>query len=225
MVICEQSNFMFIRIPKNASTSLASFFVKGYCDSNDKYTKIGDAGINNHNIPKTVLDKYKKGYRFIHLTLNEIINEDLISEESARSKRIIGCIREPFDRQLSLYFFLNRGKDKATPEHFRECFQSGYHATDENNKILQSDYLKIGDESVGEYWAYEYLSDHINTFIEENQPKSLVSLPKYKSHHRSILDKDKLLDEYYDQKTRDAVMKYYDKDFELYMETISNEKY
>ena len=220
-MICESGRFIFIRIPKNASTSLATYFINAYCDEGDSYTPINDAGIRSQNFSEDLIKKYRLGYRFIHLTLNELIDNEIISEKSVSDKRVIGCLREPLDRQLSLFFFRNRRGDTSVST-FRDVFKDGTCRGDTNNFILQSDYLKIGDTNVGEFWLYENLNEHLSKFKSDVEPRKSVDLPVYKSSHRKNLDKQNLIDEYYDQATLDAVHRYYEKDFELYESLLRN---
>lgn len=217
MVICKSQRFIFLRVPKNASTSLATFFIRGYCDSDDIYTGVGDSGINRNNISENIYDKYRKHHRMIHLTLNEIIQNKIVDEKFVRSCKMIGVLREPLDRQLSLYFFKTRGNQVSQcPDDFRRMFRNGCCDDDLNNEILQSDYLKIGDQSVGEWWLYEDLNERLAEFQTEYQPKTNVELPTYKSSFRKNVDKQKLIDEYYDDETREAVLTYYNADAKLY---------
>lgn len=214
MVISELNKFIYIRIPKNASTSLATFFIQNYCDKNYIYTGVGDANIRPHNISESIITKHKVQYRIIHLTLNEIIQEGIITEEEARNKKVIGVIRNPFERQLSLFFFKNRSnKSKATVDNFRKELIKGFIESDGSNHILQTDYLKINNENIGEYWKYDNLDQHLLEFIEEHGP------PKHqiKSFKSKFKPKNKnLVDEYYDLATRKAVEEYFAKDFEEY---------
>lgn len=214
MVISEKHNFIFIRIPKNASTSLATFFIKNYCYKDDYYTSVGDSGIRNSRIPQAVLDKHRKQYRFIHLTLNEIIDEGIITREAARHKRVIGVIRNPLERQLSLYFFLNRNSPGAASiSQFRSFMQKGYYESDGSNHILQSNYLKIGDENVGEFWNYDKLSDRVAEF-KAQYGKPSHDLQTFKSNFKPT--NQNLINDYYDAATRKAVEEYFAKDFEIY---------
>lgn len=217
MVISDDHKFIFLRVPKNASTSLATFFVKSYCHSKkDIYTGIGDSRIRSKNIPQITVEKYRKHHRFIHLTLNEILQNKIVSEKYARSCRIIGCIREPLDRQLSLYFFIKRGTGSASPDEFRKMFKNGYCENDENNKLLQSQYLKIGDQSVGEWWLYEELSERLSQFQQECPPIENVELPTYKTSFRKTVDKQEQIDYYYNEEVKNAVLDYYAADVDLY---------
>lgn len=221
MVICDQYNFTFVRIPKNASSSLSHFFVKNCCNGRDIYTEVNDAGITNNNIPHNIILRYKNQYRFIHLTLQEIVDNGIISRSDAMKNTNIGVIRNPFERQLSLYFFLNRRTKNNSPEEFREHFKNGYHFKDGSNHILQTNYLRLDGSDLGEWWDYENLDSHINSFIKKKSIKVNTDLQKFKG---SIKPKDnKIFDQYYDGKTMDAVRKYYEKDFEKYHEVTGIE--
>lgn len=222
MVICESNGFIFLRIPKNASTSLATYLIKEYCNKTDTYTGVGDSGITKQNVPDGIISKYRIGYRFIHLTLNELVQNKLITEEKIRNMKVYGVIREPLDRQLSLYFFKKRSRANYNPDDFRMLFQNGYCESDQNNRILQSEYCKLGTEDVGHYWLYDKLNEALNQFKQIFPPQNDIGVPTYKSSLRQSYNKQDLIDEYYDQKTKDAVLKYYEKDFELY-ERLRNE--
>lgn len=216
MVICDKYNFNFIRIPKNASSSLAHFFVKNCCNQRDIYTEVNDAGIANNNVPHNIVLKYKNQYRFIHLTLQEIIDNGLINKSDAIKSTNIGVIRNPFDRQLSLYFFLNRKTGNNSPDQFREHFKNGYHYKDGSNHILQTNYLTVDGDDRGEWWSYDNLDQHINGFIKRNNISVNTDLQQFKSEMKP--KNATLFDQYYDQNTISAVRKYYEKDFEKYFE-------
>lgn len=214
MVISDKNQFIYIRIPKNASTSLATFFVQNYCGPEDKWSSIGDAGIPTVNIPQNVIDKHREQYRFIHLTLNEIVQEGLITPDEVRLKKVIGVIRNPLERQLSLYFFKNRNhRNRCRPNEFQTLMRKGFYEEDGSNHILQTEYLKLGDENVGEYWKYDNLDKHLEQFIEHyGEPKHPIQ--SFKSQFKPK-NKD-LINEYYDSSTRKAVEEYFAKDFEEY---------
>lgn len=211
MVISNKYNFVFLRIPKNASTSLATWFVKNCCDENDRYTQIGDSGIKNTNIEDRVIKKHRTQYHFIHMTLQEIVDDEVLDRNELQSKEVFGIIRNPYHRQLSLFFFLPGEKN---PHRFREIFKNGYHETDVSNKILQSDYLKLDDQIVGNAWNYLNINEHLNNFMKEKQIEEKFPLMQYKSNKKPK-DMHALEIEYYDEKTRRAVYEYYEEDFKL----------
>ena len=208
MVVSFSNNFIFLRLPKNASTSVAAYFVKNACDNNDVWTRINDAGVGDHNISPSVIAKHKHDYHFIHMTLNEIVHENIITLDQARSMDVINIIRDPFERQLSLYFWKQRGN--RSPEDFRKQFKNGYHANDISNKITQYDYGCVAGEHVAKCWLYDDIERHLQQFCSDrNLPNP--SLNTYKS---TISDKKDM--SYYDEETYAAVAEYYAKDIELY---------
>lgn len=217
MVICNKYNFIFLRIPKNASTSLATWFIKNCCSENDRFTKVNDSGINNTNISPKVIAKHLPNYHFIHMTLQELIDDEVITKNEALTKRVIGVFRNPLHRQLSLFFFL--GGDKS-PERFREVFKNGCHQTDPSNKITQTEYLKINGVIYPncKVWKYDNINNELNNFKTAYMPLGYSDdefpLKKYKSNKRPN-DIIKLENQYYDDYTRKAVREYYREDFKL----------
>jgi hypothetical protein len=213
MVICEKFNFTFLRIPKNASSSLSEFFIQNFCDKDDVFTEVNDCGIPNHNVPIDLIKKYIDKYRFIHLTLQELVDNNMVTLEQAETKRNICVMRNPYERQLSLYFFLKRGQNKS-PEEFREIMKNGTYSTDPSNVILQTEYSVVNGKDLGEWWLYENLNDHLVEFVKGAGAWRQKQLEQRKGTYKP---KDpRLLDLYYDSATKDAVQKYYEKDFEKY---------
>lgn len=216
MVISHSHNFIFLRVPKNASTSLATFFVKNMCDENDQYTVIGDSMTKSHKIPDRVNRKYAKQYRMIHLTLQEIMDECVITPEQLEGKTVISLVRHPLERQLSLYFFKKRGPDRS-PAEFREWNKNGFIESDGSNHILQSDYPVYNGKNYGTFWLYDDLQSQLDSFVAERAPEINTTLPTYKSQFKpkksNTVD---LVEEYYDDRTRRVVLEYFAKDVELY---------
>jgi hypothetical protein len=215
MVSSEKYNLIFLRIPKNASTSLATWFVQNTCDQSDIWTNIGDSKIEPNNFPQTVLNKYRVQYRKIHLTLNELVNESVIAQNDVMTRRVIGVVRNPYHRQLSLFFFKSKNGDKSVKA-FRSEFAKGCHSTDLNNQILQSDYFKLGDQFTpfADPWLYEDINKRLESLTEELRLTVNSPLATYKSN-RKPKDMFTLEKEYYDDATREAVYNYYKKDFDL----------
>lgn len=215
MVVSNQYNFIFLRVPKNASTSMATWFVQNCCNHTDRYMGIGDSGTKANNINPRVIQKHRKFYHHIHMTLQEIVDEGIVTTEEALTKKVITIIRDPFARQLSLFFF--KEKKYKTPQEFRKVFAKGCHETDGNNQILQSDYSKINGELApnSDIWLYEDLKEKHANFISKNNIIEKAQVNKYKSNRRPKQDINELIKEYYDDATREAVYSYYKKDFEL----------
>lgn len=217
MIYCPRHNFNFFRVPKNASSSMADFLIRNYADGNRDsiWTEVNDAGIPDYKFDPKIQKKYANKYRWIHMTLAELVRHNIIPEEKAATMDNIAIIRDPFQRQLSLYFFLKRGREK-TPAEFRSIMTNGYYATDPNNKILQTEFTKLGGEDLGTWWLYDNLDTHVNEFKADKGIRIKYPMKKHKSTWKP---KDPaLIDEYYDQATRDAVQRYFEADFEKYNE-------
>jgi len=221
LVICKSHNFIFLRIPKNASTSLAAFFINNCCDKNDIYTYVGNARIGTQNVDSDVVSKYKKDHRIIHLTVNEIVNNGIVSPEFVRESDVIGVIRNPLERQLSLFFFLSKefNLNNTSVSEFRRQFKYGKHISDPSNAITQSDYLKLGDNMIGRFWLYDNIDEELKSFLFDKNIKVREPLKRYKSNYRERRDSS-LIDEYYDDLTREAVEQYYAEDFKIYRHMI-----
>lgn len=215
MVICEKHKFIFLRIPKNASSSLAEFFVNNFCEKSDTWTEVNDCGIRDNNIDPILIRKYRHQYRFIHLMLQELVGNKVITTKDVDNKQIISVLRNPHMRQLSLYFFLKRGQGKSVDE-FRHIFREGKHETDTSNSILQVDYAKLDGVDRGTWWSYNKLDQELANFCKEKGIGQGIKLKKFKGGYTP--KQIELFEQYYDQKTIDAVKKYYEKDFEKLLE-------
>lgn len=220
MVICEKYKFIFLRIPKTASTSLSVFFVKNFCSKADIYTKVGSVNninIEHNNIPKHMVEKYDSN-RIIHLTLNEIVDLGVASRSEVQSKDVIAVLRNRLDRQLSLFFYLSKKyRFSSDVKTFRKMFAEGKHESNVNNSITQYDYCVLDNVNVGKYWRYEDIQSNIQKFVDRHGIIVNHALAHYKLGHKSV---KALKSEYYDKRTIRAVEEYYSKDFELY-ETLS----
>ena len=208
MVVSYSNNFIFLRVPKNASSSLAEYFVRNKCNKEtDIWTGVNDAGITHNKIPRSIMAKYSRHYRFIHLTLQELVDNSLINNEDAKTMKKIVVIRNPLHRQLSLFFFLCRNKNSnRSVQEFRHQFKNGKHESDTNNIFTQTEYAKL-DGNIApnvDFWKYEDVNNKIN------------NLEKRKSGIRPQKNMDELVAEYYDDATRQAVLNYYAEDMKIY---------
>lgn len=213
MVICESYNFVFLRIPKNASSTMCKYFIENYCKTSDRYTMVNEAKIPNTNIPHEVVMNNKKDYHYIHMTLQELVDYKLVSRGRLKEMRVIGILRDPIERQISLHYFLqNKFKKTVTPENFRENFRLGHHITDTNNLNRQVDYLRLDGDVIGEWWIYDKLQEHVDAFASAHDKSS--DLGRLKANLR--IDQKYTQDELYDAATYDAVRDYFREDVELY---------
>ena len=209
MVVSRTNNFIFLRVPKNASSSLAEYFVRNKCNKEtDMWTMVNDCGIRENKVPKDIVRKYAHQYRHIHLTLQELVDNNLITSVEASDMTKIVVMRNPLHRQLSLFFFLcrNKKRDNSVAE-FRKVFAAGKHESDSNNVFTQTEYAKLDGKIAPnvEFWKYEDIGNKI-----------IDKLSTFKSNTRPKKDIDELVAEYYDVATRRAVLEYYAEDMKIY---------
>lgn len=210
MIRSDSHKFIFLRVPKNASSSLAQWLIMNYTDKDDIYTEVNDGGIPHRGV--NFMRKYHKDSHFIHMRLQELFDEGVVHKGHLKDYETIAVIRNPLERQLSLFFFLSRLHGyQPTVEKFRKDFAGGCHMEDTNNQILQTDYTTVNGVDHGTWWVYENIESHVREF-EKKHGKAKSILGKLKA---GITPLDKI-NEFYDDKTRRAVYEYYQKDFNLY---------
>ena len=194
MIRSDSNKFIFLRVPKNASSSLAQWFIKNYTDEYDVYTEVNDGGISSKGDARKLHSKYSKDSHFIHMTLQELKDEGIVHMGHLKDYETISVIRNPLERQLSLHFFLaSLHRYKPEPGKFREHFWEGHHIDDTNNKILQSDYTIVDGVDYGTWWGYDNLDYHVTKF-EETHGVAKFPLGKLKMG----ITNHSLLDEFYD---------------------------
>ena len=123
MIRSDSHKFIFLRVPKNASSSLAQWLIMNYTDKDDIYTEVNDGGIPHRGVD--FVRKYSKDSHFIHMKLQELYDEGVVHKGHLKDYETIAVIRNPLERQLSLFFFLSRLHGyQPTVEKFRKDFSS-----------------------------------------------------------------------------------------------------
>lgn len=216
MVISFTNNFVFPRIPKNASTSVAAHFIENACHPRrDVWTRLAEIDAVDTNFPIEVYHKHNHDWHYVHLTPMEMVDGGILTIDQLRSMKIINIIREPFERQLSLFMFrMKEAGGVKEPYHlkkyFREEFKNGFHETDGSSKFRQYDYGVVDGEHVAECWLYEDFPKQIEKFCLE---RCIPNWPLRYDKSSNIKQYDM---SYYDDATYEAVANYYAKDIELY---------
>ena len=96
MIICRSKGFIFLRVPKTASSSISKQLCsKISFDKNDAYSDF--AGYPALNIQKI---EDRKGE---HATLSQFLKSKIISDEDIDQLEIYGVLRNPIDRSLSMF--------------------------------------------------------------------------------------------------------------------------
>lgn len=215
MYISHKYKFIFLRVPKTASSSLSDFFIKNIPDDSAVYTPVPDSKTEG-NLDSKIIKKYKKTFRQFHLTLDDLVKERIITRDQALSYRVISVIREPFDRQKSFFYFYAKWRARGKTSNlgtYKKLAPDGFFKEEPNSKLLQSDFCKFEGKYIGEQWLYERLEDHVQEFMRGLGIPIVHPLPKHKAFFRKEKGKNEIV---FDQEASRKIKEFFQEDFELY---------
>ena len=128
-----------------------------------------------------------------------------------------GVIRNPFEKQLSLYLYRTRNRNygsiKPSIEDFRSRFIDGVLQDKPQHMQSQLSFLKVNNKLVGSFWLFERVEQHLLDFCEEH---SIDVTTPMKLLNKSPGNKKDLVEIFYDAKLKSAVLEAYKEDFEEY---------
>lgn len=210
MIYSKQKNFIFLRVPKTASTSLQHQIIESLSDdevSNQTHILL------ERGIP---IIPYKKPIHAIplcvsnpHPNLTYLLNKKMISVEELSTLNVYGVIREPVDRIISCaqHFSHKKSIDKTlTNDRAVEIFLNHKN----NDKILildkpQTFWLKHNNKPINKIFRF----DRINNLLKELCGEDCV-----KYNHRSEIRVDKR--NQLSNSLRLEIIKRYSEDFDLW---------
>jgi hypothetical protein len=220
MIYIKKINTCLVRVPKAGSQSLLMFFFKNlYDETTDKISRM--PGLSEDKMSLTFEKNPDWPFKSSHITVSNLIDHNIVD----KSANFIAVVRNPLEKFLSLYFyFLRMGKyDNVIPskEHFHSMFNAGtYMRVKEHHIIPQHKFLEFNGETIGNWWSFDFLNEHVNELCNEHS-----IYPKYKFQHlnKSPGNKSKLINHFYSDDLIRDIKTIYQNDFDLYEETT--EKY
>lgn len=218
MYISHKYKLIFLRSPKTASSSLSEFFIKNIPDPDAIYTPVEDSNIQG-TLSQDIINRYKTNYKFYHFTLQDIIDNNIITKEQALSYRSICVIRDPIDRQKSFYYFYKKWKQpgsQASIEQYNAWTHEGPFIGEPNSGILQSSFLKIDNKIAGEYWLYQNFHNDLSQLMRELNLSVTHMLPQHKTDFRKNRDNEIEFNEF----ATDNLNKFFGSDVKLYNELL-----
>lgn len=214
MYISHKYKFIFLRTPKTASSSLSEFFIRNIPDPTAVYTPVEDSDLLG-TLHSDIIRKYKKDFKFYHFTLQDLIDENIITKDQALSYKSFAVLRNPVDRQKSFYYFYKKWKNRRKPHSLNEYkiwAPEGTFKDEPNSAIRQIDFLTLDGKIIGEYWLYENINDELNKFMNKINVEIIHPLPNHKSNFRKNRDNEIEFDDEAMNKLLDAFCA----DFKLY---------
>src|SRR6185369_77342 len=108
---------------------------------------------------------------------------------------------------------------------FRRAIKFNWRATKESTHLIgdwqrqhQWTFLQYNGEEVGEWWCFDYLSQHMDQLVTDYNITVKIPFDHHNQSIKNVQTKD-YLDSFYDQETKDFVLNEYAKDIELYQRT------
>ena len=186
-MIIKDHKTIFVHIPKNAGTSIETFFKK------DTYV-FDERMFNRHDTIKDIKWKLECNDKFRN------------SKEYDKWKKF-AIVRNPYDRMVSWYFFYNI---KNLTRHANDTSFYGwvkdpmkFNLFEETKHLLKPQYTWVDNTVV--ILKYENLKEELNNFFNREIDLPIVN----KTKHKKYL-------EYYDQKSLDIVYDRYKEDFDKF---------
>jgi hypothetical protein len=184
MYLSHKYKFLFLRTPKTASSSLSDFFIRNIDDEAAVYTEVEDSGLPG-TLSESIVSKYRP-YAFYHFTLQQLVDEKVLTYEQASTYKCFALLRNPLDRAKSFYYFYKKFKDPHSPaslEEYRRWTKNGVFYGEANSAIVQTSLLKLRGQPIGEYWLYENLKEELQKFME-GLGLECPPLPQHKTDSR-----------------------------------------
>ena len=214
MYVSHRYKLIFLRSPKTASSSLSEFLIKNIPDPSAIYTPVEDSNILG-TLDGNIVKKYIKDFKYYHLTIEDLIRENIVTEQQARTYKVISVLRDPVDRQKSFLYFYAKWKARGKPVDlalYKRLAPNGTFRDEPNSSLVQSDFSKLGKEYIGQYWLYENINKCISDLMQELSLVITHPLPNHKSNFR----KNKGDEIVFDAHCLDQLKTVFKKDFELY---------
>lgn len=214
MIYIKRLNLCFIRIPKNASSSVMHFIYNNMCEDEDVISRMYEW--NEDKIEKI----YYKNCPILphsHVDAKYVIEEGIVPS----SAHFIGVVREPLERVLSLYLHRIRdgkyGPILPTPNHFQSQFVDGVLLDKPQQNQPQHTFLPEN----GEFFLYDNLQHHLTDLcnrygLEAKDP--LIRLNKSPGNTKQLIA------HFFTPELIESIRHKYAKDFELY-ERLRSETY
>ncbi len=203
MIVSHSNKFIFFAVPKTGTHAVRELLYP-YMDEDDWEQQ---ALFEQKRLPIPALAQIQHG----HLSVREI--RPHLSDQQWREYFKFGFVRNPFDRFISVCFFLNR-KNPEFASHSLQWMKAALQRPQFRSRILaRPQYVQLVDEngdvaldSVGRYENFQQSIDAIFTSL--SLPANKLPI-KNKSEHESF-------DSYYDDELLELVSAFYRKDLEVF---------
>jgi hypothetical protein len=215
MRISHKHKFIFYAINKTGSSSIRDYFYRVLKDDYDENITVGTPKPRQWNHHHNDFNAVKKHFETIEYNYDDYIK--------------FAFIRNPWDRELSIYHFKLRRRDESkcpaatwqlgdSGNSFKEWIKSDQYMKKSNDvHAYQHKWLDFNDPKFFAF-SYENLQKDFDSMIELiNAHSSATDLPKKKLSHRMMGQYKHIpYTEYYDEEMVEIVSKKFAKDIEIF---------
>ena len=203
MIICKKIRTIFIHIPKNAGSSITQYFKSNFLESELKHW-----ALSNQTKHETYFEIQKKGK-------NLSILKNFFFDASFLDFYKFAVVRNPYDRMVSLYFYLKQRHSQNLLE--------------KNNVDSFDEFIYLLENS--DSWIYNLYSTKLQLkyLVDENQIVAMNYICRFENIHQDLATVSKQIGvniklphenkschssykKYYTNNTKSIVSKYYSKD-------------
>lgn len=217
MIISYSRNFCFIRVPKNASTSVSMAMVESgilcperdYCSPSiefDQRSMSYHPNVSINTSIKSVLDNYDR----THHSVTQYHELGLLDD----SMEIISTIRHPIERFESFVKFLYTDPNPNVAwDHLKECVSKNrldksfllFDTQNLYNRMTKPQHWWFGNDAT--LWAVEHVDKKLSAFL---------SVPCHSCERKST----RQLSEPLTQDRKNEILSHYERDFVFWEQTI-----
>jgi|TARA_R110000744_G_scaffold76776_2_gene151967 hypothetical protein len=213
MYISHKHKIVFIRIPKTACSSITEFLIKNIADPEAIHSGVDDSKIKSTLVSKAPIRKLVMANKYVHYTLQDIVDDGFIKAEDLSTYKIYAVIRNPVDRQKSMYWFRKKWQ-KVPPGSLQDyknitignCEMKLSPTTGEE----QVSFMKYNNKSYGTFWLFENIDKELNNLMSSLGLNIKHDLPNHKSGNRK---KDEFE---FDKEVLNSLRAHYNNDFAMY---------
>lgn len=202
MIVIPNKKFIFLRVPRTASTSMSQFLLEniGRMDS-IVHTPVY---YSNFFGPNPIFKP-----ELVHATINELIQEGVVDLDRAKTSRIFASIREPVDRFISYAYHINidnteRDINKLVDKTLKSILPK-----------KQSEWLMFDNKHISDINCYTQLSEMAQNIFKYLNVKSGGNI--YYSHRSEERENKSCI---IDSQLRKQILEIYKEDQILYEEAL-----
>lgn len=210
MIVSHKHKFIFVRTEKTAGTSVSSALLE-FLGEGDVVANMKRPGWARYSpIHHGALKRHFPAYFGLHThaTIGQVRR---VLGEDVYARYFKFCIeRNPWDRQVSLYFHREKIKDKLATANFDRDMSSLVYRWTEYTRLYNWQIYTINNRiAVDQVIRYEDLDTALPKLLSQLGIPASVSLPRRRSGYR---DRDRHYREHYSDRTRDLVARWYQRE-------------